>query len=61
MIDSLLLKLFVWISKRWFEAIIFGSDPEEGSTTSIFLFAHKEHAAQAIKVIEKMKGDSNDI
>jgi len=61
MIDSLLLKLFVWISKRWFEAIIFGADPEGERTTSIFLFTHKEHAAQVIKVIEKMKGTSNDI
>jgi len=61
MIDWLLLKLFVWISKRWFEAIIFGSEPEEERTTSIFFFTHKEHAAQAIKVIEKMKAASNDI
>jgi hypothetical protein len=38
MIDSILLWLFVWISKRWFNSVVFGTDPETDRASSISFF-----------------------
>jgi hypothetical protein len=53
MIDSFLLWLFVWISKRWFNSVVFGTDPETERATSISFFEHEEHAEQYLELINK--------
>lgn len=55
MIDSLLLWLFVWISKRWFGAVVFACDPDTDGTTSIFFFDSNEHAYSFMDLVEKEK------
>jgi hypothetical protein len=55
MIDSILLWLFVWISKRWFNSVVFGTDPETDRTTSISFFANDENAEQYLDLIQKGK------
>jgi len=57
MIDSILLWLFVWISRRWFGAVIFATDPDTERTTSIFFFDDNTHAHRFMQVIEKEKLD----
>lgn len=53
MIDSFFLWLFVWISKRWFNSVVFGTDPETERATSISFFEHEEHAEQYLELINK--------
>jgi hypothetical protein len=53
MIDSFLLWLFVWISKRWFNSVVFGTDPETERATSISFFEHEEHAEQYLELLKK--------
>lgn len=55
MIDSILLWLFVWISKRWFNSVVFGTDPETERATSISFFENEEHAQQYLELIRKGK------
>jgi len=55
MIDSILLWLFVWISKRWFNSVVFGTDPETEQATSISFFEHEQHAEQYLEIIQKGK------
>lgn len=58
MIDSLLLRLFVWTSKRWFEAIIFGSNPKDERTSSVHFFTEKKSAKQFIKWLNEARRES---
>ena len=53
MIDSFLLWVFVWISKRWFNSVVFGTDPETDRTTSISFFENDQHAEQYLELVEK--------
>jgi hypothetical protein len=55
MIDSFLLWVFVWISKRWFNAVVFGTDPETDRASSISFFENEEHAQQYLELIQKGK------
>jgi len=55
MIDSCWLWLFVWISKRWFNSVVFGTDPETDRATSISFFENEEHAEQYLELIQKGK------
>jgi len=55
MIDSILLWLFVWISKRWFNSVVFGTDPETERATSISFFEHEQHAGQYLELIQRGK------
>lgn len=57
MIDSILLWLFVWISKRWFGAVVFATDPDTERTTSIFFFDRNDHANRFMEIIAKEKLD----
>jgi len=58
MIDSFLLWVFVWISKRWFNSVIFGTDPDTERATSISFFEHDEHAEQYLELIKKGKKEN---
>lgn len=53
MIDSFLLWVFVQISKRWFNSIVFGIEPRTERTSSISFFVDNEHANQYIELLEK--------
>jgi hypothetical protein len=53
MIDSFLLWVFVWISKRWFNSVVFGTDPETDRATSISFFENDQHAEQYLELVEK--------
>jgi hypothetical protein len=55
MIDSFLLWVFVWISKRWFNSVVFGTDPETERATSISFFEHEGHAEQYLELIQRGK------
>jgi len=55
MIDSILLWIFVWISKRWFNSVVFGTDPETERATSISFFEHEQHAEQYLELIQRGK------
>jgi hypothetical protein len=55
MIDSFLLWVFVWISKRWFNSVVFGTDPETERATSISFFEREEHAEQYLELIQRGK------
>lgn len=57
MIDSILLWVFVWISKRWFPCIIFSSNPETERATAIHFFDNEQHAKNFMEFIEKYKLD----
>jgi len=54
-IDSFLLWLFVVISKRWFNSVVFGTDPDSERATSISFFSNDEHAEQYLELLEKGK------
>ena len=53
MIDSFLLWVFVWISKRWFNSVVFGTEPGTDRTSSISFFVDNEHAEQYMELLEK--------
>ena len=55
MIDALLLRIFVWISKRWFGSIIFATDPDTERVTSMFFFDMEDHAHRSMEIIQKEK------
>jgi hypothetical protein len=55
MIDALLLRVFVWISKRWFGSVIFATDPDTERVTSMFFFDREEHANRFMDIIQKEK------
>jgi hypothetical protein len=53
MIDTLLLWIFVKISKLWFSAVVFGADPETERTSSISFFVDNEHANYFMELLAK--------
>jgi hypothetical protein len=53
MIDTFLLWVFVKISKLWFNAVIFGADPETERTSSISFFVDEEHANYFMEVLAR--------
>jgi hypothetical protein len=55
MIDALLLRIFVWISQRWFGSVVFATDPDTERVTSMFFFDREEHAHRLMRIIEKEK------
>lgn len=55
MIDSFLLWLFVVISKRWFNSVVFGVEPGTDRTSSISFFTDDAHAEQYLNLVEKEK------
>jgi len=55
MIDSFLLWIFVWISKRWFGSVVFATDPNTKRTTSICFFDDNKHAKQFMDIVEREK------
>ena len=55
MIDALLLRIFVWISRRWFGSVVFATDPDTERVTSMFFFDREEHAHRLMRIIEKEK------
>jgi len=59
-VDTFLLWVFIKISKLWFSAVVFGTDPEDGRTTSLFFFVDGIHAEQCMNFIEKEKQEKND-
>ena len=59
MIDSFLLWVFVWISKRWFNSVVFGIDQESERTSSISFFMDNEHANQYMQMIDRGKRELN--
>jgi hypothetical protein len=54
-IDALLLRVFVWISNRWFGSVIFATDPETERVTSMFFFDRESHAHTFMEIIQKEK------
>ena len=59
MIDSFLLWVFVWISKRWFNSVVFGIEPESERTSSVSFFTDNEHANQYMQMIDRGKKELN--
>ena len=59
MIDSFLLWVFVWISKRWFNSVVFGTEPGTDRTSSISFFVDNEHAEQYMELLEKGRKELN--
>lgn len=57
MIDSILLWIFVAISKRWFGAVVFATDPDTERTTSVFFFDRDDHAHRFMEIVAKEKLD----
>jgi hypothetical protein len=55
MIDSFLLWVFVWISKRWFNSVVFGTHPETERATSISFFENEGHAEEYLNLVERGK------
>lgn len=53
MIDTILLWVFVKISKLWFNAVVFGADPETERTSSISFFVDEEHANQFMELLAR--------
>jgi hypothetical protein len=54
-IDAMLLRIFVWISKRWFGSVIFATDPDTERVTSMFFFDMEDHAHRFMEIIQKEK------
>jgi hypothetical protein len=54
MIDAILLRVFVWIGQRWFDATMFGTDCEN-RTIALFFFVHKEQGQQLVELMEEAK------
>lgn len=57
MIDSILLWIFVKISRRWFGAVVFATDPDTERTTSIFFFDRDDHAHRFMEIVAEEKLD----
>ncbi|HUS87915.1 MAG TPA: hypothetical protein VMW91_00860 [Desulfosporosinus sp.] len=57
MIDKILLWIFVWISKRWFDAAVFGVDKDTETTLSISFFVDSKSAKEFLEAIKVTKGD----
>jgi hypothetical protein len=55
MIDALLLRVFVWISNRWFGSVVFATDPDTERVTSMFFFDREEHVHRFMEIIQKEK------
>lgn len=53
--DSFLLWLFVKIGMRWFQSVVFATNPETERTTSIFFFDDQAHAKQFMNIVEREK------
>lgn len=58
MIDTLLLWIFVKISKLWFSAVVFGADSETERTSSISFFVDNEHANQFMELLARGREES---